>query len=1620
MYIEKSKRCLTVFLVKCLVLCAGLFAVQAAEAQGSEVSGMVGKPPAPTISEVFAAWKHADPSTKRLILRDLLTRGSESVQAARSSLRVSENRNEAFLAIELLVRLCGVECTSDLLEAAASSGDDAVRAASLQALAAIEAPGAPELAAPFLSDEEDLGVIAAALTVVGRRGTARHARQVEPWLSHPDPRIRLLAEFVFAGLSGSGGLDLLLNSSRQPDLGGVSPISATALSLSSGFISECERVLEQEGGRTLAQDYALGRKHLIALSLSFQTVTVQILLDLDDLLGLTVEGQGGWVTYWIDVKTSFSVSVSIFGVPLPVGLSLVVHEREPGVDDPLRRLHFTDISGSFGGIEVKAGDVGFGGTELFTITQADLSTDIASGSVLSTSATVLKGEISRSQIQSDLGNALSQESGGVSWSRLAQQVILRVVQPLGFLHHFDSLVNPSAHRPFTSSDDPPAPGTGNPRARTISEVRSGLDADGDGYADGYVPPSGSGTNPTTLWDLDVFFFSDNLVQDDFRIRAGDLPDGWKIAARGANDEQFGDVYDVFNAVPNALYGTEWYIGCAPSAPQTIAVDFELLERRTLLPDKLLDTVTAALHCDSPPPPPSPSTGFVLTVAKVGGSLDGTITADPAVVSCDADCRETSATVSSGADVVLTASPNSGTVFSGWGGACSGTGTCTVTMTEDRQVTASFNPSSVATTPPTTPSNLQATAISTHEIDLTWTDTSTGEEGFKIQRKDGPNGIWLQIKSLEANVTSFTNVSLLPDTTYSYRVYAFNEGGDSGYSNSAGATTFSDAPRAPSNLRAWALSTTKIALSWDDPNSGTAAYEIEESPDGSTWSVVGYNGTGDTTFTRTVNPESTRFFRVRAFRSGSGYSGYSSPVSVSACAAPDDPRLEDPYSGEDDVPLDRLLEWDGNDEVASWDLYLGITDPPELFAQGIGNPSPGDNILFDPGDFDAGETYYWKVVAHASCDSSLTSSNTVRFFSTLGAPDAVQLLKPADGSVDEPTGLVLDWENVSSDGATVYDLYLDTSNPPQFFEFMHTRTEKLVELAPDTTYYWQVVAKSAADPSLISSSPIWEFTTGVTSAPTVHFSATQDAGLRGGSFANRNYGGDPSGPAEQKAFGLGNDDNFYLDAGSAPLRGALKFDLSSIPTGSNIVNATLTLQYAGGSGSLSSALNMFFVPYSGSWSESSITWNNRPSRDTSHQVQGTFPLSGFNPTQNDVTPLVQTWVDGTIPNHGLEVSIPEWESASFKARYFYQKEWSASLVADLQVTYGEPCTAPPAPSSPSPLSGATGEPSPLTLDWADSSGASSYDVYFGTSPTPTFHALRASSDAVVTGLAPDTTYHWRVEARAACDTNLTSTSPTWSFTTSSCLDLATAMLVSPSHQAAGLPREVTLEWDPVTGGGDYEVYFGTSNPPTSLLTTTSGISAMATVKPGATYFWQVKAIAACDASRTSTSGVQVFQTAPAPVADAGPDQVVPEGTSSVVGGSPSASGGVGPYSYAWSVSPETGAVFSSATEASPTLTVNEPGNYVVQLVVTDSNGFSSLPGQALIEGPCSNQDIVLTGETIAGPVLFEACRTLTMESSVVEGAGELTLRAGQTVILGDGFQVREGGSLTIEVDPSLTP
>ena len=96
---------------------------------------------------------------------------------------------------------------------------------------------------------------------------------------------------------------------------------------------------------------------------------------------------------------------------------------------------------------------------------------------------------------------------------------------------------------------------------------------------------------------------------------------------------------------------------------------------------------------------------------------------------------------------------------------------------------------VASTP-AAPSGLTATVASSSQINLHWTDNSTNETGFMIERKTGPAGTWGQIATAGVNATSYADSGLAASTNYVYRVRANNAAGPSSYSNEANATTTS--------------------------------------------------------------------------------------------------------------------------------------------------------------------------------------------------------------------------------------------------------------------------------------------------------------------------------------------------------------------------------------------------------------------------------------------------------------------------------------------------------------------------------------------------------------------------------------------------------------------------------------------------------------------------------------------------------------------------------------------------------------------------------------------------------------------------------------------------------------
>jgi len=131
------------------------------------------------------------------------------------------------------------------------------------------------------------------------------------------------------------------------------------------------------------------------------------------------------------------------------------------------------------------------------------------------------------------------------------------------------------------------------------------------------------------------------------------------------------------------------------------------------------------------------------------------------------------------------------------------------------------------TVPLAPTGLSATTASATQIDLSWTDASSDETGFKIFR----NGTELTPSpKVSAGTTTFSDTGLTCNTAYTYTVKATNANGDSTAAATTPASTTTSAcvvppPTAPTGLSATAASPTQIDLSWTDASSDETGFKI---------------------------------------------------------------------------------------------------------------------------------------------------------------------------------------------------------------------------------------------------------------------------------------------------------------------------------------------------------------------------------------------------------------------------------------------------------------------------------------------------------------------------------------------------------------------------------------------------------------------------------------------------------------------------------------------------------------------------------------------------------------------------------------------------------------------------
>ena len=261
-----------------------------------------------------------------------------------------------------------------------------------------------------------------------------------------------------------------------------------------------------------------------------------------------------------------------------------------------------------------------------------------------------------------------------------------------------------------------------------------------------------------------------------------------------------------------------------------------------------------------------------------GTGTGTVTSSPAGIDCGSTCQ---ANFSSGQQVTLTATAASGSTFGGWSGACTGSGSCTVTMNQARSVTATFTSSPTSCTG-TVNVNVSATSF-------TPKTAKAQVGGCVVWNFNGPgNHSATETKLLGPGTTPlFNSGSKAPGTTFSYTFVS--AGGYNYRSTMAGdPSTMVGVVKVPVKLSATSGGVnTSITVTW--ASASTAGYrsdvQLRYKPAGGSYGAwtnwrVDQTGVSDTFIASAANGAGVYQFRARYENAGTAKaSGYSTAATL---------------------------------------------------------------------------------------------------------------------------------------------------------------------------------------------------------------------------------------------------------------------------------------------------------------------------------------------------------------------------------------------------------------------------------------------------------------------------------------------------------------------------------------------------------------------------------------------------------------------------------------------------------------------------------------------------------------------------------------------------------------------
>ena len=268
--------------------------------------------------------------------------------------------------------------------------------------------------------------------------------------------------------------------------------------------------------------------------------------------------------------------------------------------------------------------------------------------------------------------------------------------------------------------------------------------------------------------------------------------------------------------------------------------------------------------------------------------------------------------------------------------------------------------------PSAPSGLSATVYSSSRIDLKWTDNSSIESGFKVEKSTSSGSGFAQIGTTAANDVTYSATSLASGTKYYFRVRAYNTSGNSGYSGTASATTKDVIPAAPSALTATASNDDVINLAWTDNSGNEDGFRVYRSSDGTNYTQVATTGINVHSYSNTgLTGNRPYWYKVVSYNTA-GNSGYSNVASDTTA-----PQAPSALTATADGATSINLAWTDNAGSEVGFKIERATASAGPFSQ-IATNAASDATYTDSG-LAATTTYWYRVRTYNANGNSLYSN-----------------------------------------------------------------------------------------------------------------------------------------------------------------------------------------------------------------------------------------------------------------------------------------------------------------------------------------------------------------------------------------------------------------------------------------------------------------------------------------------------------------------------------------------------------------------------------------------------------------------------------------------------------------------